>query len=315
MDAVLDVSRAHSATARRARRAHARVRGARWHAQARVLQAGGAECHDGPLRRLSRRRRRRRVRWSVGVLPPPRASRGRSCSRGRTRASGTGCPRGIRRAHRALRAVGPAAGTRRTTSRIFERYYAQIVAEGPADADLLRAWIGEEFGEFDLTTRWPSLPNGEAASCATRRATRLRTVSCASAIRQPWDKIGAQARRVVAALGSIVSTPACWAPIRRRSFDTGEPITSLHAGPARLAALMTMGDAKELGQPRSAEWIAAAREGLPAVPPTTFSPNLREAARLTARRAPKALKSSASRPSSRRQPRQPRSYREPKRRD
>ena len=51
----------------------------------------------------------------------------------------------------------------------------------------------------------------------------------------------------------------------------------MDAGPQRLIALMTLaGNANAVGHPRSTEWVAAAREGVSAVPPAVFGPQLRE---------------------------------------
>lgn len=160
----------------------------------------------------------------------------------------------------------------------FDRYYAQIVAEGPAGDDGWHEWFRQQFGEFDIRNalgfamEWRYCEIQDAAG----RAPSSRVMRIGYPV--PWIDAAPGARHVLVRLGGQLSDDGLLGPpYDERSFDTGEPITASDAGPARLVALITLAaHASAIGHPRAPEWIEAARAGIPAVPQAVFSPNLRE---------------------------------------
>jgi len=66
-------------------------------------------------------------------------------------------------------------------------------------------------------------------------------------------------------------------PYDEESFENGEGLSRVDAGPARLIALMTLaGLARAHAHPRADEWIGDARRGISSVPPAIFPPVLRD---------------------------------------
>lgn len=159
----------------------------------------------------------------------------------------------------------------------FDRYYAQIVEEGPSRAGDVYEWVQQQFGEFYLSNAlgfamdWRECELGDAErQGSSRRVGRI-------AFPAPWSEEGTEAQRIIVRLGEqLFDEGLLRPPYDERSFDTGEPISHGDAGPARLLALMTLaGYATTLEHPRATEWVAAARVGIPAVPSTVFSVGLR----------------------------------------
>jgi hypothetical protein len=164
-------------------------------------------------------------------------------------------------------------------ARDFDVYYGQLVAEAPVQGHLLREWLDERYGPFDLT-------NALGFAYEWRRSELFDAERGGSSERvmrvghpQPWDATSPEARRVILERGEqLFDAGLLGPPYDERSFDPAEPLSSLDAGPARLCALVVMSlFASELGHPRGPEWTAAARAGLGSVPPTALPPQLQEA--------------------------------------
>jgi hypothetical protein len=161
----------------------------------------------------------------------------------------------------------------------FDRYYAQLVSEAPDGESSLHGWAEERFGEFDVANAlgfavdWRGcVLADEAGSEPSRRVGRL-------AYPFPWIEVGPEAQRLFVRLGEELFDAGLLAPpYDKRTFGTGgEPLRSGDAGPARLLALMTLAaSASAVDHRRTPEWIEAARAGISAVPPTVFSPSMRE---------------------------------------
>lgn len=159
----------------------------------------------------------------------------------------------------------------------FDRYYAIIATEGPGQSDGWHEWFQERFGEFDIRNalgfamEWRRC---EIADSAGRKPPR-RVMRIGSP--QPWIDAAPGAQQVLVWLGSQLYDAGLLAPpYDERTFDTGEPVTDTDAGPARLVALITLAAyATAIGHPRAPEWTTAARAGIPTVPQTVFSPNVR----------------------------------------
>lgn len=160
----------------------------------------------------------------------------------------------------------------------FDRYYAEIRAKGPTKTDGWHEWLEQEYGEFDIANalgfaaEWRRCElEDEVGSETSSRVMRI-------SFPQPWIDAGPEARRVIVRLGEqLYDEGLLGSPYDERTFDTGEPLSHRDEGPKRLIALMTMaGYANALRDPRAAEWIEAARKGIPAVPPTVFLDGLRE---------------------------------------
>ena len=88
------------------------------------------------------------------------------------------------------------------------------------------------------------------------------------------------ARKVVVRLGELLwDEDALNGPYDERvePDDPDEPLERGDAGPTRLLALLTLAAyAHELNHPRAADWITAAKEGIPGVPPSIFFPGIRD---------------------------------------
>lgn len=158
----------------------------------------------------------------------------------------------------------------------FDRYLEEIRANGPDDTGLLHDWLQQEYGDFDLTNalglavEWRRCElDDESGREPSARVMRISSPA-------PWNK-HPEARRVIVRLGEgLYDKSLLGAPYDERSFGTGEPLHSLDAGPARLIALMTLAAyATAIDHPRAAEWAEAARTGIPAVPPSVFSDDVR----------------------------------------
>jgi hypothetical protein len=160
----------------------------------------------------------------------------------------------------------------------FDRYYAQIVAEGPEQNDGWHEWFQQQFGEFDIRNalgfamEWRHCEIMDAAG----REPSSRVMRIGHPV--PWIDAAPGARRVLVWLGGrLYDDGLLGTPYDERTYDTGEPLTGSDTGPARLIALITLAaHASAIGHPRAPEWIEAARAGIPAVPQTVFFPSLRE---------------------------------------
>jgi hypothetical protein len=159
----------------------------------------------------------------------------------------------------------------------FDRYYAQLVAEGPSQSSDVYDWVKARFGEFYLSNAlglamdWRMCELDDATrDGSSRRVGRI-------ALPLPWADEGPEAQRVIVRLGEqLFDAGLLGPPYDERTYKTDEPLTNGDAGPQRLLALMTLaGHAKRLGTPRADEWIGAARAGIAAVPPSVFSENMR----------------------------------------
>ncbi|HTU79667.1 MAG TPA: hypothetical protein VMF09_12990 [Solirubrobacteraceae bacterium] len=159
----------------------------------------------------------------------------------------------------------------------FDRYYAQLVGEGPSQSSDVYDWVKARFGEFYLSNAlglamdWRMCELDDAArDASSRRVGRI-------ALPLPWADEGPEAQRVIVRLGEqLFDAGLLGPPYDERTYKTDEPLTNGDTGPQRLLALMTLaGHAKILGNPRADEWISAARIGIPAVPPSIFSEAMR----------------------------------------
>jgi hypothetical protein len=161
----------------------------------------------------------------------------------------------------------------------FDRYYADIRAHEPAATEGWYDWVKQRYGEFDhanalgLAADWRRDEREDEAH--PERSARVGTFS-----HNEWRvERHPEARRVLVSLGEELFDKGLLAPPHdERTFDIeGEPISPNDAGPSRLLALMTLAAyARVLRDPRADEWVEAARRGIPSVPPTVFSPSLRE---------------------------------------
>jgi hypothetical protein len=160
----------------------------------------------------------------------------------------------------------------------FDRYYAELVAEGPTDTHDWHAWIEERYGEFEinnalgLASDWRYSTLSDAAGGEpSMRVARIGSSWL-------WANVGPEAQRVVVRLGEeLFDGGLLEPPYDEETFHTGEGLSRSDAGPSRLIALMTLtGYAKSLGHPRADEWLEGARRGMPTVPASVLSPSLRD---------------------------------------
>lgn len=161
----------------------------------------------------------------------------------------------------------------------FDRYYAQIVAEGPVQGESAFEWAEERFGELDignalsLATDWRDAELYDAADHELpRRVGRI-------AHPYPWIDVGPEAQRLFVRLGEqLFDQGLLNPPYDERTFDhDGGSITDNDAGPQRLLALMTLAaHSRKIEHPRASEWVELARGGVPVVPPSVFSKSVRE---------------------------------------
>jgi len=160
----------------------------------------------------------------------------------------------------------------------FDRFSAEIRANGPSESMALYAWVEQQYGESDLSNAlgcasdWRGCElDDEARPDSARRVGRL-------AFPYPWAD-HPEARRVYVQLGEKLYDDGLLAPPydERSLLDTNEPIHSSEQGPSRLIALMTLAAyAKAVSDPRANEWITAAQAGIPSVPAAVIPPKLRE---------------------------------------
>lgn len=160
----------------------------------------------------------------------------------------------------------------------FDRFYALLVAEGPATSMEMFTWVEQRFGEFEISNAlgfavdWRECElDDNAGSKPSRRVSRL-------SVPEPWIGEGTEAERVFLRLGEqLFDSGLLDAPYDERTFDTGEPITGSDAGPSRLIALMRLALlAKQFRHSRAQSWIDRAKGGVSSVPAGVFPPNLRE---------------------------------------
>jgi hypothetical protein len=138
-------------------------------------------------------------------------------------------------------------------------------------------WVKRRFGEFYVSNAlgfamsWRACELDEAA-----KPDWARRVGCISSSLL-WIEESPEARRIVVRLGAqLFDEGLLRPPYDERSLKIDEPIAEGEAGPQRLMALMTLAaHANGLEHPRAGEWITAARAGIPAVPPSVFSTNIR----------------------------------------
>jgi hypothetical protein len=162
----------------------------------------------------------------------------------------------------------------------FDRYYDELVRDGPACGDELRRWVDERYGEFDITNalglavswRLAELRDQQSGDRYSMRIGMMAGGDIAwRAERHP------EARRVYVRLGEQLYDEGLLGPPFDERSSSDEPLSSHDAGPQRLQALMTLAAFANAGQdPRSGEWIAAAQVGIPTVPPSVFTEKVRE---------------------------------------
>lgn len=159
----------------------------------------------------------------------------------------------------------------------FDRYYAQIVAEGPADTSALLEWVEQRFGEFDISNALGFARDWRICELSDLEDREPSARVGRLAFPMPWIEVGESARSLFVRLGErLFDDGLLGPPYDECTFETGEPLSRNDAGPARLLGLMTLaGNAKALLHPRASEWIDAARAEIPAVPPTVFSESMR----------------------------------------
>jgi hypothetical protein len=159
----------------------------------------------------------------------------------------------------------------------FDRYYAEIVADGPSDPGALYDWTQQRYGEFDLTNALGLAEDWRRCVFGDEEGREPSSRVARIAVPFPWIEAGPQARRVFVRLGEqLFDEGHLNPPYDERTFDTGEPISPSDAGPARLIALMTLAvHAKALGHPRAATWIDTATTGMATVPAAPIPENLR----------------------------------------
>lgn len=159
----------------------------------------------------------------------------------------------------------------------FDRYYAEIVADGPSDPAALYDWTQQRYGEFDLTNALGLAEDWRRCVLDDEEGREPSSRVARIAIPSPWIEAGPQVRRVFVRLGEqLFDEGHLNPPYDERTFDTGEPIRPSDAGPARLIALMTLAvHAKALGHPRAATWIEAATTGMAVVPEAALPEELR----------------------------------------
>lgn len=160
----------------------------------------------------------------------------------------------------------------------FNSFYAEVVAEGPAETGDWYGWVEQRYGDFDVSNAlglaldWRHAELSDAAG--REPSERVGRIGFSGL----WADNGPQARRVIVRLGEgLADDGLLEPPYDEETFKTGEGLSQSDAGPARLIALMTLGAyAKSLGHPRAEEWIGAARRGISSVPPSVFFPSLRD---------------------------------------
>jgi hypothetical protein len=158
----------------------------------------------------------------------------------------------------------------------FNRFYAEMLQDGPATSSDLHAWVAERYGEYELSNAlgcaldWRQCElDDQAAGGSSRRLGRFEVPS-------PWIDVSPAARRLYLKLGKgLVAEGLLAGPYDERTYDFEEGLTSMDAGPARLIALMTVAVlAAENGDPDAADLMAAVRAGIPSVPPGIVSERL-----------------------------------------
>lgn len=160
----------------------------------------------------------------------------------------------------------------------FDRFHGELVAAGLDTRTAVHEHVGSTYGEVDITNAlgfamdWRLSELDDAAG--GQPSSRVARV----AHPEPWASVHPMARRLFVRLGRELYEQGLLAPpYDERTFKTGEPITHSDAGPARLVALMRLAAfARELGDPRAAEWAEAAKAGLGDVPPSAIPAAVRE---------------------------------------
>lgn len=165
----------------------------------------------------------------------------------------------------------------------FDRYSAQLDAKAPKDPGAVRDWLKTEIGDYDprnaagMAIEWylDRLADSQPDSRPGRPSSRVARIT------HSWIHLesSAEAKKVLVRLGEdLYDEGALAGPYDERSIndDADEPLWRSEAGPARLLALMTLAVyGHDLGHPRAAEWITAARAGIPTVPSSIFYENIR----------------------------------------
>lgn len=161
----------------------------------------------------------------------------------------------------------------------FDRYYTELVNDGPERSSEVARWVTDRYGDFDLTNAlglamsWRDAELHDQGPPA-RSSLRVRMMTGDIAWRAERNPA---ARRVYVSLGEqLFDEGLLGAPFDERSFSE-EPLGSHDAGPQRLQLLMTLAAFAHAGHdPRADEWIAAAQAGVSTVPPSVFPEKLRE---------------------------------------
>ncbi len=162
----------------------------------------------------------------------------------------------------------------------FDRFYAELVASGIEDRRALSQWVEAQYEEHAIESALGFATAWRGAELDDRTPSRWNTSARVGRIAQPapWDH-HPQSHRLFVRLGEqLYDDGLLGPPYDERSFDTGEPLSSGDAGPARLLALLWLAAfAHELRDHRATEFIGAARPYLRSVPAQVFSGALRTA--------------------------------------
>jgi hypothetical protein len=160
----------------------------------------------------------------------------------------------------------------------FDRYYTELCRDGPDRPIDLYGWVEARHGEYDLANALGYAL--EWRRCVLDDLSGRQPSSRVSRIGfpYPWLDAGPSARRLILDQGKeLYAEGLLSGPYDERSFGDDEPLVGVDAGPARLIALMTCAAlARELNDAQAAELADAARAGIPVVPASVLSPDLRE---------------------------------------
>jgi hypothetical protein len=160
----------------------------------------------------------------------------------------------------------------------FDRFYAEIVGSGIEEPMELISWVDQQYGDFRIDSAL-----GLACEWRKRQlhdikdptGTSLRAALVGSP--HPWSDVP-ESRQIIVRLGEqLFDAGELEPPYDERSYETGEPMHALDAGPTRLLALMTLaGYGHELRDPRAQKFIDAASPHLGAIPAGIYRQDLRD---------------------------------------
>jgi hypothetical protein len=160
----------------------------------------------------------------------------------------------------------------------FDRFYDEIAANAPPSEEGVRAWIAEKYGEFDLSNALGFAREWRSCELRDERNGNVSDRIMRVSFPYPWVDVAPGAREILVRLGEpLFDQGALGPPYDEPTFNVDDELSSMDAGPQRLIALMTLaGNANAIGHPRATELVAAAREGMSAVPPDVFGSQLHE---------------------------------------